>query len=1074
MARRRRKPTVAFSRKLALNRWVLGLFGCERFEELAELLRGDELVGLDTDGSHRFHQQLRLRVPAERRPEISDDRLQQIDHGILSDTRRLNEARFRRGEPAIDWRYFQYLALLFTEIYVDRFLRDPARLRDDLNAVVGQMNGHLPATDQLERMDQTAEPGPQLNHLAFWMATGSGKTLLMHAHLHQFQRLLAAHRRSDDLNRVLLLTPNEGLSRQHVAEFEVSGIHAAHFDKERSLLHRGQVEVLEVSKLADEMGDKQVAVAAFEGSNLVLVDEGHRGASSGRQGQWMRRREELSRQGFSIEYSATFGQAVKGDRELTNRYARSTLVDYSYRWFHGDGFGKDYRIFNLEGATADDWRDRYLLAALLTFFHQQWLYQENNAALRPFNLERPLWVFVGGSVTKGASTRDVSDVEDILRFLDCTLRSRENSVSGLGELLEHGLVASNGRNLFPDRFAPLGKEIENGCLTADDVFDRVLELTFNAAAGGGLVLERIKGAPGEVALRVGENDPFGVVNVGDPGKLLKRCEKAGLTVRDSEFGGSLFDAVNRPDSRIHVVVGARKFTEGWNSWRVSSMGLMNVGRREGAQIIQMFGRGVRLKGRRMSLKRSSALPPSDGDVPMCLPLLETLQVFGVRADYMAQFRDFLEDEGLEAERSRFFLPVKQRRLPSNPPLQTIRLRQAIAGVEPQTAFRRLGPRFTLRPPSDLDCDLQHLVRPVVLNCYPRVRSLEADDGIDGGGAVTRQEAELTPRHVAALDLDELYVELRRFKAERGWHNLIVSRRALQALLHDRDWYRLQIPVSEMRFDDWARVGFWQETALALLRKYATLCFRLHREAWESERLEYGPLRDDDPNLQVRGGAAGPGYRIEGASKNLETVIGEMKAAIEAGSFRNIETDALKAVRIAEHLYWPLLWASRDCGVQIAPPGLNKGEFQFVQDLRCFTRKHEEQLRNFDLHLIRNQSRGRGVGFFEARNFHPDFILWAVEGRRQRIAFIDPKGLVHIGPDHEKVKLHQTIKDTEQRLGDGNVQLDSFIVSVTRHADLGDAWKDLSRPNLADRHVLFQEDKRYIGEILTRMGVSVAS
>lgn len=37
------------------------------------------------------------------------------------------------------------------------------------------------------------------------------------------------------------------------------------------------------------------------------------------------------------------------------------------------------------------------------------------------------------------------------------------------------------------------------------------------------------------------------------------------------------------------------------------MGLMNVGRTEGSEIIQLFGRGVRLKGHGSSLKRSTRL-----------------------------------------------------------------------------------------------------------------------------------------------------------------------------------------------------------------------------------------------------------------------------------------------------------------------------------------------------------------------------------------------------------------------------------------------------------------------------------
>ena len=71
------------------------------------------------------------------------------------------------------------------------------------------------------------------------------------------------------------------------------------------------------------------------------------------------------------------------------------------------------------------------------------------------------------------------------------------------------------------------------------------------------------------------------------------------------------------------------------------MGLLNIGRQEGSQIIQLFGRGVRLRGKDMSLKRSAAL---DGDHPSNISLLETLNIFAVRANFMAQFRDYLMRE----------------------------------------------------------------------------------------------------------------------------------------------------------------------------------------------------------------------------------------------------------------------------------------------------------------------------------------------------------------------------------------------------------------------------------------------
>ena len=56
---------------------------------------------------------------------------------------------------------------------------------------------------------------------------------------------------------------------------------------------------------------------------------------------------------------------------------------------------------------------------------------------------------------------------------------------------------------------------------------------------------------------------------------------------------------------MNVVIGARRFIAGWNSWRVSTMGLMHVGVGEGPEVVQTFGRGVRLKGWDMSLKRHS-------------------------------------------------------------------------------------------------------------------------------------------------------------------------------------------------------------------------------------------------------------------------------------------------------------------------------------------------------------------------------------------------------------------------------------------------------------------------------------
>lgn len=1074
MARGRRstaRPQLPFNRKLVLHQWLLGLFGVEHFEELAEHLRDEALEGLDENNVHHFHHALCLHLPVERRPELPDEVLLEYDQAIVAVTQRLNERRITRGEAPIVWKSFQYLALLFTEVYLDRYFRDPDALRATLNERIDAFNERVAEPDRIARLDESADAREQLNKLAFWMATGSGKTLLMHAHILQYRRFLETHGRSYELNRIILLTPNEGLSQQHLAEFTKSGIQAEIFDKDGRGLFAGQaVEVLEVTKLRDEMGDKTVAVEAFEGNNLVLVDEGHRGASSGGDGTWMKHRNALCENGFSFEYSATFGQAVKGNSTLTDLYARSTLFDYSYRWFYGDGFGKEHQILNLEDDSDAEWLRSYLTACLLAFFQQQRLFREREAVFRPFNLERPLWIFVGGSVTATLAKRDATDIVEILRFLAGYVSNRADSIERIRRILHEGLVTASGKNLFAGRFAYLNTT----GLTPEQVFDETLAVLFNAPAGGALHVENLKGAAGEIAVRVGDNDPFGVINVGDDAKLVRLCEEHGLHTAEREFSGSLFQEINEEGSSINVLIGSRKFTEGWNSWRVSTMGLMNIGRGEGAQIIQLFGRGVRLKGYGMSLKRSARAPLPEGlERPKHIELLETLNLFGIRADYMAQFREFLEDEGLSTddEQIEIFLPIVKNL--GTRPLRTVRLKKQIKGVSTEfgDAFRRHGPIPTVQPPDPQREERTEYLRknPVVLNWYPKIQAMKSAAVAGGDDEGMPNQGGLDERHIAFLDFDRLYFELERFKAERGWHNLNLTRTGIRELLRDGSWYRLYIPEPMLAFERYENVRVWEEVALALLKKYTERYYTFRKREWELPHLEYRDLADDDPNFPTVVREKGPEYVyrivVKKSQEEIVAKLEELKALIERGELKSWDFRGIKAIAFERHLYQPLI--SIDGGtVEVSPAPLNKGEWRFVQDLKAFHDAHPEFFAERELYLLRNRSKGRGVGFFEAGNFHPDFILWQLAADEQRIAFVDPKGIRNVPLQDPKISFYETIKEIERRLGDPTVTLDSFIISNTPSHVMRKQW-GIEMEEMLKRHVLFQEEDRpgYIGAML---------
>jgi hypothetical protein len=1055
------KP-LRFEERLVLHQWLLGLFGASGFERLATNLKAPELEGFDENNVTRFYHALCLYIQPDQRPNLPDHLLLAYDQNIVRHWKRITGRR-NRAWPLLYPKYFQYLALLLTEIYLDRYFRDPEGLLARLNAHVDAFNrGEYrvpgsPAGPVLEASRVEPYAKQDLNKIAFWMATGSGKTLLMHINILQYQHYLNLHG-GKPVNRIILLTPNEGLSHQHLEEFELSGIEAELFSKEgRSLFTGRAVEILDIHKLREEMGEKTVAVDAFEGNNLVLVDEGHRGTSGAQEGAWMQKRNQLCENGFSFEYSATFGQAMKasGNRALEQTYAKSILFNYSYKYFYGDGYGKDYRILNLADDKDEGVRRRYLTACLLSFYQQLKLYRDKPDEFRSFLIERPLWVFVGGSVNAvpTQNRRRVPDVVDILLFLATFVRERAESVGAIERLLagRSGLLDSQNRDIFAGAFRylnTLGRSPE-------EVFDDILRLVFNAPTAAKLHVVNLKGTDGEVELRLGDNDAFGVINVGDASKLCELCKehKEELEVQDNVFSGSLFRTLNDESSKINILIGSKKFTEGWSSWRVSTMGLMNIGRNEGPQIIQLFGRGVRLKGKDFSLKRSRRLEGQAA--PKNIETLETLNIFGIRADYMRQFKEYLEDEGLPANEDRieFVLPVIKNL--GSKKLKMVRLREGID-------FKKDGPKPALDDPPE------YLVRhPLVVDWYPKLQAMASGAGRTNGQAAERDRCYFEESHLAFLDLDAIYFELQQFKNERAWHNLNLSRGNLATLLGRKDWYVLLIPKEEMHFRSFQQVLRWQEIAGALLKKYLDRYYKFRKQEFEGGHLEYRELSEDDPNFINE-------YRllIEQSREDIVQKLAEIKGLIEAGKLRNVEFQSLHAIAFGRHLYEPLIYVGNDL-IEVKPVVLeNEGERDFVLDLQKFCESSEGRgfLNGKELYLLRNLSRGRGIGFFEAGNFYPDFILWLLDGDRQYVSFIDPKGLRNLeGPDDPKIRFHVTIKDLERQLGDPAVILNSFILSSTPAQQVKWWNGGITRAELEARNVLFQREDQetYIGKLLAK-------
>ncbi|EAB4700123.1 DEAD/DEAH box helicase family protein [Salmonella enterica] len=1092
---------LSFHKQLVLNRFMFRFFKDGTLHGLKIRLGEDRFEGIHEDGQSLFFHELSnylFEVDL-----IDLDELRRYDLNIVKHWQQITEHRNLKEDTVLNMKYFQYLSLLFTEIYLDWYFNRKQELLDGLNSELNIYNAENNETAKDRANQFKSYILDDLNKLAYWNATGSGKTLLLHVNILQYLHYYQNGNTHHYPDKIILLTPDERLSQQHLDELYNSGFsHIQLFDKNKSAPFKGTVEVIDINKLADDMGDKTVAVEAFEGNNLVLIDEGHKGTGTAA-GAWMRRRDKLTRDGFAFEYSATFGQAVSGGNnveaveaeikkkkakllfettalgkltaeqleklELTSEelrdariqatrevYGKSILFDYSYKFFYEDGYGKESLILNLNPNEdkKDERRYEYFTACLLSFYQQQYLFNKNKDKLGEFNIEKPLWVFVGNTVSG-----EDSDIHAVLRFLAWFLNNEVQAKSWIRDLVENKarILDTKDRNIFEKRFTAL----ING---PEDIYLDILARLFNTThSGQRLRVLNLIGSKGELALQVGEAEPFGLINIGDSPSLYKMCEEdTTFDYQRDDFAKSLFHTLNDKDSQLHILIGSRKFTEGWSSWRVSTMGLLNMGRGEGSQIIQLFGRGVRLKGRNYSLKRST---PGERPKGLHLEKLETLNIFGVRADYMATFKQYLEDEGITPSDEILELNFETRPNMPNTKLKTLKLKDGYKDNQ-KNGFKRVYFPELYEVPAELQGKIKH--PHIKLDLYPKLESIDTSRKGDNTPVNVRNEAKLDYKVISAFDFDRLYLAIQAYKLQRGWSNLRLDKQRLIDFCLGKanianNWYTLSIPASELEIKQYSDIAKQEDIMLRLLTDYTDRFYNALKNAYEGQFYEITQVNEDDPcmikmyHFEIEESDDGLDY-----TKRLEQ-LQQIVAQGDIGKAKSWNAPGMIAVTFDKHLYYPLLSIEKDADLplKMRPTAFDApSEITFIKDLQEFieTPKGQKTIGNKSLYLLRNaDSKAKGLGFATAGNFYPDFLLWLVddESGKQWLSLIDPKGIRNLNLDDAKFGLYKEIKELEKKLSDDKLSLSAFIVSETRFVDL----INVSEPKdkIEERNVLFLED-----------------
>lgn len=498
-----------------------------------------------------------------------------------------------------------------------------------------------------------------INRMSFWMATGSGKTLVIVKLLQLLGSLI--HQGHIPKNDILFLTYREDLIEQfknHVNEFNLHNEYTinlyslkeyANVKRENRLKFEKEVDVFYYRSdlISDEQKDKIVNFRNYDngGKWYILLDEAHKGdkEDSKRQAFYSI----LSRKGFLFNFSATFTDPID--------YA-TCVYNFNLARFIEEGYGKHIytskksidaleKKDSTEENIAEKEKQKILLKILVlyTAIHQQY---ESIKKIHGNLYHKPLLLTLVNSV----NTED-SDLELFFREIERIAGNR-----GDGYILEQAkkelineLSDSDAKYEFEE--TKINSNIIVPILS-NITYKMIMGAVFNSTTHGTIEVIKIPGNKQELAFKLKTSDkPFALMKIGDISEWIKG-KLTGYELTERFENESLFRNLNNSDD-INILMGSRSFYEGWDSNRPNIILFINIGKGIDAKkfVLQSIGRGVRIEPLPNKRKRLISLY-NTGEVEKRLfehiknkiDILESLFIFGTKANNLKDVIETLKEE----------------------------------------------------------------------------------------------------------------------------------------------------------------------------------------------------------------------------------------------------------------------------------------------------------------------------------------------------------------------------------------------------------------------------------------------
>ncbi len=803
-----------------------------------------------------------------------------------------------------------------------------------------------------------------INRLAFYMATGSGKTIV----IIKLVELLSVAIRMGLIPKknIMFFSANENLIKQFEKEIEKYN-RGKDFSKQidfknlKSIIHKdfhrspkGFFEKIALFYYrADLMNDEESKENLLNykdywdnGENYVILDEAHKGNKSESKRQAIFSL--LSLKGFLFNFSATFTE-------------ESDLITAVYNLSVGEwvklGYGKESVLLKKNNLSAfkdsKDLNDREkeiaLLKALLLLGMQKRYKTEGY-------FHDPLMLVFTHSVNV-----ENSDAEIFFKTLARVIENDDENdfLKAKEDLLEE---IKDPEFLFSDD-KDKGykvKVFKEGLKSMD--FKGLKEEVFYANSGHIEVIINPKNNQ-EIAFKLNTSDKvFCLIKIGDITEWI--CEKlksVKVVSKNLSFKEeSYFSQIDK--SSINILVGSRTFETGWDSTRPSVILFLNIGLDDDAKklVKQSFGRGVRIESVKNQRQRLAYLE-IDGAIKKDLKpnaaMLETLFVIPTNHASLEAILKIQKESENRGESRGSWREIKLEKTPIEHALFVPCYRKeptSITELPENASFKMSGENFK---------DLKE--------CF---------------NLMSEKHFILKHEIYDPKDYEQLkkMIQQAHFKKVSTWH------------YKDLDYMISEIkgklyPNQKVPKDEFNTINNEKIVHFERIKVKADKQEELIKKIQEVK--EHAPL--DKERIKIAQGEIDP-YDAEKHKQD-----------------KTFKVDGAELLKLKEHYYTPLIKA-KDCDwlkhvVKV------KSEIDFLQELQdqettktlqenydfwAFS-KIDEHLDNLFIPYIGENA--------TERRFFPDFIFWLQKGDTQIICFIDPKGTEHTS-SLRKADVYKPFKD----------------------------------------------------------------